>query len=155
LQPGHVDPAHEVASLRRPVEAAEDVHQGRLAGARLAHDGDELAAPDGQRDAVQRPDLGVAAAIRTADIGELDERAVAHRRPSPPSRPAGPRAAGAAADATTTASPASRPATISAVTRVVRPISTGRGHGRPFWSGTSTTPCAVARRPSRPASRAA
>ena len=38
---------------RRPVEAAEDLEQGRLARARRAHQGDELAGLDRERDATQ------------------------------------------------------------------------------------------------------
>ncbi len=54
LEPGDVDAVEEVAPAGRPVEAAEDRHQRRLARSRGAHDGDELAALDRQADAPQR-----------------------------------------------------------------------------------------------------
>ncbi len=43
-----------VRAARRPVEAAEDVHQRRLARAALPDDGDELAVVDGDVDVAQR-----------------------------------------------------------------------------------------------------
>ena len=42
-QPRDIDALEEVVAARRPVEAAEDVHERRFARARRAHDGDELA----------------------------------------------------------------------------------------------------------------
>ena len=50
----------------RAVEAGEDVHQRRLAGAGRAHDGGELPARDLERDAAQGVDGGVALAVAAA-----------------------------------------------------------------------------------------
>ena len=61
VEPGDVDALEEVAAAGRPVEAAEDRHQRRLARARGAHDGDELARFDGEADAAQRVHLDVVA----------------------------------------------------------------------------------------------
>src|SRR5262249_14423491 len=47
-------PVEAVAAFTRPIEQAEHVHERRLARARRAHDGHELAALDPQRDAVER-----------------------------------------------------------------------------------------------------
>ena len=47
-------------AVGRLVEAGEDVHERRLARARRAHDGDELALRDVERDAAERVDGGVA-----------------------------------------------------------------------------------------------
>src|SRR5204863_3216345 len=44
----------EIAPFGRRVEAAEQVHERRLAGAGRAHDGEELAALDRNADATQR-----------------------------------------------------------------------------------------------------
>ena len=50
----------EVPARRRTVEAAQQVHQRRLAGSRRPHDRDVLAGRDGEADAAQRFDLDVA-----------------------------------------------------------------------------------------------
>ena len=55
----------------RAVEAGEQVHQRRLAGARRAHDGRELAGGHLERDAAQGVDGGLAVAVAAG------ERAVA------------------------------------------------------------------------------
>src|SRR5690606_15753017 len=47
----------QARAARRPVEAAEDVHQSRLAGAGLADDRDELAGIDLEIDVTERADL--------------------------------------------------------------------------------------------------
>ena len=49
----HVDAVDPVLAARRDVEAAEDVHQRALAAAGAAHDRDEVAALDAERDAAQ------------------------------------------------------------------------------------------------------
>ncbi len=46
-----------VLALGRRIEAADQVHQRRLAGARRAHDGDVLVVPDAEIDAAQRVHL--------------------------------------------------------------------------------------------------
>ena len=51
----------EIASACRPIEAAQNVHQRRFAGARLAHDRHELAGINIERDAAQRLHLHFAA----------------------------------------------------------------------------------------------
>ena len=67
-------PSRRNSPARRLVEAAEDVHQRRLARARRAHDRDELALVDGQRDAAQRVHLDVAQLVDLGDPVELDDR---------------------------------------------------------------------------------
>src|SRR5690606_25101920 len=54
------------------VEAAQDVHERRLARARRAHDGDELVAPDDEVDAAQRVDLLDADPVDLAERADLD-----------------------------------------------------------------------------------
>ena len=63
-------------ALGRAVEAGEDVHERRLAGARRAHDGGELAALDVERDAAQRSHRGVALAVDADDVVRRDDGAV-------------------------------------------------------------------------------
>src|SRR4029077_1192858 len=46
VEPGHVNAFEQVTTGARFIEAAEDVHEGRLAAAAGAHDGDEFAAVD-------------------------------------------------------------------------------------------------------------
>ena len=62
------------------VQAAQDVHEGGLAAAGLAHHGHELPVVDGQRDAVQRADLALQAlAVDLVDIPQFNEM-LCHRR---------------------------------------------------------------------------
>ena len=61
------------AALGRAVEAGEDVHQRRLAGARRAHDGGQLAGGDAEVDAAQRVDAGLALAVAADEAGRLDD----------------------------------------------------------------------------------
>ena len=56
------------AARGRPVEPGHDVHERRLAGARRAHDGDELALVQRDGDAAQGVDGGVAAAVTPGDV---------------------------------------------------------------------------------------
>ena len=62
-----------VLARRRPVEAAEDVHQRALARAGSAHHGDELARFDRQRHAVERMDDLVAHGVGLDQIDGLDK----------------------------------------------------------------------------------
>jgi hypothetical protein len=55
-----IDALQEIMAAGRQVEAAENIHERRLARARRAHDGDELAGLDGQADAAERFDLDIA-----------------------------------------------------------------------------------------------
>jgi hypothetical protein len=63
-----------IVAAGRPVEAAEDVHQRALARARRAHDGDEFAGLDRERDAVQRMHGLIAHRIGLDQIGRFDQR---------------------------------------------------------------------------------
>jgi len=51
---GHIDAFEIVAAARRPVETAQNGHEGRFARTRRSHDADEFTAFDGQADAAQR-----------------------------------------------------------------------------------------------------
>ena len=66
-----LDPVDLDRALGAAVEAGEDVHQGRLAGARRAHDGGEMAARDLERDAAEGVDGGVAGAVAAREVGAL------------------------------------------------------------------------------------
>ncbi len=57
-----------------PIEAGEDVHERRLARARGAHDGGELALRNVERDAAQRVDGRVALAVAAGDVMCGDDR---------------------------------------------------------------------------------
>ena len=55
-----VGAVEDVRAGGRAVEAADDVHQRRLAGAGRSHDGHELAGVDAQVDAVERAHFDLA-----------------------------------------------------------------------------------------------
>ena len=75
IELGHVLASEAVLAGAGPVQAAENVHQGRLAGPRGADDGDEFPGMDAQVDAAQHLHGGaVAAAIGLADAAQLDQR---------------------------------------------------------------------------------
>ena len=63
---------------RRRVEPAGEVEQRGLAGARRAHDGDELAGCDRQADRAQRVDRGLAASMHARHRAQLED-VLAHR----------------------------------------------------------------------------
>ena len=92
VEPRDVDAVEPVAARGRPVEAADDVHQRRLARAGRAHDGHELAARDRQADPLERGDLDLAHVVDLGQVVDLDDRSGcpwrlhdrAQRRPRPP-----------------------------------------------------------------------
>src|SRR5207247_7331939 len=63
-----------VLAARRPVEAAEDVHQRRLAGAGCSHDRDELPPRDGEVDSLEGVNVHVTQAVGLGDAAEIDDR---------------------------------------------------------------------------------
>ena len=67
------DAVEEVAAGGRAVEAADDVHQRRLAGAGRAHDRDVLAGLDDEVDAAQGVDLLRAELVDAGQLAHLDE----------------------------------------------------------------------------------
>ena len=67
VERGDLGVAEEHLARRRPVEAGEHVQQGRLAGARRAHDRGELAGLEADVDVVERGDGRVAGAVELAD----------------------------------------------------------------------------------------
>src|ERR1043166_5821232 len=158
IQFRHVAAGQPIASIGRAIEAAQNVHQGRLAGARLAHDGDELPRVNVERDVAQGLHLNVAAGDEGASYAaQGDERPAFMRRPDrrdglahgkPPKRglwrplraPERSRGACAASDfmPATTVSPGFNPASTSADTRLMAPIATGLRSSSPPGSTTST-----------------
>src|SRR5207248_9430547 len=67
-EPRHVAAVQEIRAGRRPIEAAEDMHQRRFARPGGTDDRDELAALDVDRETAERMDLDV------ADVVDLGER---------------------------------------------------------------------------------
>ena len=63
-----------VAPARRRVEAAQEVHEGRLAGAGRPHHRDELPGRDVEADAAQGVDLVLAQPVGLDEVADLDER---------------------------------------------------------------------------------
>jgi hypothetical protein len=72
-----VDAVQPVGARGRPVEAAQDVHERRLAGARGAHDGDQLPGLDREVDPLQGVNLDLAHLVDLRQVADLDDR-VAH-----------------------------------------------------------------------------
>src|SRR5262249_52933697 len=70
-----VGPLKQVASGARAVEAAEDVHEGRLAAAARAHYGQEVAAVDFDADASERVDARFAEDVELVDVLDADDGA--------------------------------------------------------------------------------
>ena len=84
VEPRDVDAVEEVAARRRPVEAADDVHERALAGARRAHDRDELARRDRERDAVERAHLDLAHLVDPDEVLDPDDVGHAQKASGPP-----------------------------------------------------------------------
>ncbi len=76
-----IDAVEQIAAGRWTVEAAEDRHQSRLAGARRPHDGHELAALDGEIDAAEGANIDVADVICARHAFNRDDR-VGHGAPA-------------------------------------------------------------------------
>ncbi len=81
----HIGAAEEIMAAGRRIEAAQNVHSCRLARARGAHHGDELAVINRKVDPGQRRDLGLAGPVDFGDLAKLDERDSGHVRASPAS----------------------------------------------------------------------
>ena len=73
VRSAHLLAVEPVLARAGPVEAAEDVHQRGLAGARGAHQRDHLAAGDGQRDALEHRDVDFAQVIGLGDVFEPNQ----------------------------------------------------------------------------------
>ena len=69
----HLLAVEPILARSRMVEAAEDVHQRGLAGARGAHQRHHLAAVDRERDAAQHRDVDFAQVIGLVDVFESDQ----------------------------------------------------------------------------------
>jgi hypothetical protein len=74
IQGAHVLPGEPITAAGWAVEAAQDVHEGRLARARSPDDGDQLAHLDGERDSPQHLDPALARAIGLAHAHKLNQR---------------------------------------------------------------------------------
>src|SRR6185503_4863702 len=131
----HVVPVEEVASGGRPIEAAEQVHERRLAGARRAGERDELAGRDVERDAAQRLHLHLAEVVGLRQVANGDDRV---HRPAPRAPPAAP------APAPRFAPPPRRPNGISG--DVVLGCAAAPGCDMPVttWSPSFTSPSTIA-----------
>src|SRR5690606_25624659 len=68
-QGAHVVPGDADDTAGRPVEGADHVEHGRLAGAGRPDDADQLAVPDGQGDAAKGDDVPV----RLSDVTEFGD----------------------------------------------------------------------------------
>src|SRR4029434_8622583 len=58
----------------RSLQPTDDIHQGGLAGAGLSHDGEEFAAMNRQRHAVQRAHRRIAVGVVFMDVSEFENR---------------------------------------------------------------------------------
>src|ERR1035438_4680524 len=88
VEAGDIDAADAIGAGRRLVETADDVHEGGLAGAGCAHDGDEFAALNGQADVPEHCQRHAARRISAADSRQFEQRRRRHwRRHQGPFRP--------------------------------------------------------------------
>ena len=140
VQAPHVDAVEAIATAGLHVQAADDVHQGGLAGAGVAHDRDVLAALDDQVDAGEGVHRGLALAVGLGHAGEVDDRrSPAVHCPSPPEIPPGSPPPGKVKPAAgtpllvdrTTTSPSARPLVISVPLSPTSPVWTGVGVSLP------------------------
>ena len=147
IERGDIRSHEAVLPAGRTVETADEVHQGGLARAGCAHDGDEFARIDLQTHAMQHFDRKIAVAIGLADADQFDQRNRAladlafqngeigfHRlgRIRRCSRSCGARSAGLSCfKPTATTSPGSNPDRICAETRFITPTFTARSSTEP------------------------
>jgi hypothetical protein len=68
----HRGPVQEHLPRRGPVEEADELQQGALAGARGADDGDELPVVDAQADVAQGDDLVLPVEVGPPDVAQLE-----------------------------------------------------------------------------------
>ncbi|AKT39237.1 uncharacterized protein CMC5_084820 [Chondromyces crocatus] len=73
-QRAHLHPPEPVRARRRPIQAAQDVHAGRLARPARPHHGHELPLLDLQAHPGERAHLGVTAPVDALHVGQLDQR---------------------------------------------------------------------------------
>src|SRR5256885_7335956 len=123
-----------VAARGRMVQAAEDVHQRGLAGARGADDGHHLAGLDGEVDVLEQGDGGVTGGDLPAQSPHLQQWLVHAHIPMG----SGAGALFGPASPITTCSPASRPDSTWAWALVRRPMRTLRSATLPSPSRTRT-----------------
>ena len=71
---GDVDAAQPIRTAGRPVETAEDVHQGRLARARGPHDRDELTRADLEGHAAERMHFRLTHRVDLRELPDGDQR---------------------------------------------------------------------------------
>ena len=95
LSVGDLDAVQHVRAGGGAVQAADQVHEGGLAGAGRPHHHHELARPDLERDAAQGRHHGVAHVVLLAEIRDLDDRRalgtdIARRRRTVEPSPRGP-----------------------------------------------------------------
>ena len=74
VQLSDIAPLQDVAAAVGYVQAAEDVHQGRLAGTRWPHDRDELAGLHGQVDAAQGVHVDAVQRVGLVQFADFDDR---------------------------------------------------------------------------------
>src|SRR6185369_8236911 len=135
-QPRDVLAIHEERAAVGLVDARDEVEQRGLARARGAHQRDEVAFGDVERDVVQHRHYLVAAPVALGEVGDLDDRPRGHgyffaMSTAVPSRRAG-------GGLTTTRSPAFTPATAT-TSPSLRGVPTSTGFATLRWSRTKTT----------------
>jgi hypothetical protein len=78
IQTGNIGAIEKVTPGRRTVETTENIHESRLARATRAHQRDEFALLDLERDATHRPHLHLAGMIRLSHVVQVNQRAIVH-----------------------------------------------------------------------------
>ena len=82
IEHGNVGVVQKVTTGGRPIETTENVHQRRFAGTARAHERDEFAALDLERNAAHGVHIDIAGVIRLVNVDQFDDFAVFHCRNS-------------------------------------------------------------------------
>ncbi len=116
---------YPIAAAARPVETADDIHQGRFAGTGRADDGDHFSGGDGQVNILQDAQQSAAGEILPADAAQFKQGPGHHRilGIKPPLRILG-TVESVGLSPITTRSPSCRPSRTTAWTLLLMPIRT-------------------------------
>ena len=78
VERGNIGVIQNVATGSRPIETTDNVHERRFSRTTRAHQRDELAALNLERNATHRMNIDVAGMIRLVHVDQLDDFSVLH-----------------------------------------------------------------------------
>src|SRR6266404_1682380 len=80
IQTGNIGPIEKITPGRRPIETTKNVHESGLAGTARAHQRDEFALLDFERDTAHGAHFHLAGMIRLSHIVQVNQRAIGPSR---------------------------------------------------------------------------